>query len=210
MAYQKFKADYLFTGTEMLYRKYVLITDEQGVVKDVVESKDAGDDVQTFEGILTPGFINCHCHLELSLMKNVIPNRTGLVDFLLKVVQQRGATEEAIYDAMRNAEQEMYNGGIVAVGDIGNTAHSLPIKLKKNALVQFCGSAGFTEDRAEEVIKPYLDVQEQFIQSGSGNLQTSLVPHAPYTINNKMFRLINDASAAKSDQRAQPGMCCRR
>ena len=198
MAYQKFKADYLFTGTEMLYRKYVLITDEQGVVKDVVESKDAGDDVQTFEGILTPGFINCHCHLELSLMKNVIPNRTGLVDFLLKVVQQRGATEEAIYDAMRNAEQEMYNGGIVAVGDIGNTAHSLPIKLKsKMHWYNFVEVLGFTEDRAEEVIKPYLDVQEQFIQSGSGNLQTSLVPHAPYTISNKMFRLINDASAAK-------------
>ena len=164
-----------------------------------MESKDAGDDVQTFEGILTPGFINCHCHLELSLMKNVIPNRTGLVDFLLKVVQQRGATEEAIYDAMRNAEQEMYNGGIVAVGDIGNTAHSLPIKLKsKMHWYNFVEVLGFTEDRAEEVIKPYLDVQEQFIQSGSGNLQTSsLVPHAPYTISNKMFRLINDASAAK-------------
>lgn len=198
MAYRKFKADYLFTGTEMLHRKYVLITDEQGAVEDIVETKDAGDDVQTFGGILTPGFINCHCHLELSHMKDVIPNRTGLVEFLLTVVQQRGATEETIYEAMRNAEQEIYNGGVIAVGDIGNTAHSLPIKLKSRIhWYNFVEVLGFTEDRAEEVIKPYLQVQEQFIQTGAGNFQTSLVPHAPYTISNKMFRLINEASAGK-------------
>lgn len=198
MAYQKFKADYIFTGTEMLHRKYVLITDEQGVIEDIVEAKDAGDDVQTFGGILTPGLINCHCHLELSHMKDVIPSRTGLVDFLLTVVQQRGATDEAIYEGMRSAEQEMYNGGIVAVGDIGNTAHSLPIKLKSKIYwYNFVEVLGFTEDRAEEVIKPYLQVQDEFIETGAANLQTSLVPHAPYTISNKMFRLINDASAGK-------------
>ena len=84
-------------------------------------------------------------------MKDVIPSRTGLVEFLLTVVQQRGASEEAIYEAMRKAEQEMYNGGIVAVGDIGNTAHSLPIKLKsKIHWYNFVEVLGFTEDRAEE------------------------------------------------------------
>ncbi len=43
---------------------------------------EAGDDIQQFSGILSPGFINCHCHLELSHLKNVIPPHTGLIDFL--------------------------------------------------------------------------------------------------------------------------------
>ncbi|HRH60056.1 MAG TPA: amidohydrolase family protein [Chitinophagaceae bacterium] len=201
MPYQKFKADNIFTGTEMLNGDAVLITDENGNVEAIVDTKDAGDGVQTFKGILTPGFINCHCHLELSLMKGLIPGGTGLVDFLLQVLQLRGAKEEDIFNAMQNAEQEMYKGGIAAVGDIGNTAHSLVIKQKsKLHWYNFVEVLGFTEERAEEVIQPFEEVYNQFIQqtqTSNFRLQTSLVPHAPYTISNKMFRLINEASAGK-------------
>src|SRR4249919_2749578 len=96
MAYRKFKADFIFTGTEMQHRKYVLITDEQGIIEDIVEAKDAGEDVQTFSGILSPGLINCHCHLELSHMKNVIPQDTGLIEFLCSVVTKRDFPREVI------------------------------------------------------------------------------------------------------------------
>lgn len=200
MAYRKFTADDIFTGTEMLHRDHVLITDEQGIVEAIVEARDAGDDVQAFSGILTPGFVNCHCHLELSHMKDVIPGRTGLVDFLLTVVQQRGASEEVVYEAMHKAEQEMYAGGIVAVGDIGNTAHSLSIKQKsKMYWYNFVEVLGFTEDRAEAMLQPYKSVYDQFLQQEPiyPQMASSLVPHAPYTISNTMFRLINEASAGK-------------
>src|SRR5438105_3364836 len=53
MYYRKFKADYLFTGKELLDANNVLITDEAGVIKDIVEEKNAGDDVEIFEGILS-------------------------------------------------------------------------------------------------------------------------------------------------------------
>ena len=200
MAYRKFKADYIFTGTEMLHRNHVLVTDEQGIIKDIVTVADAGDDVQQFKGMLSPGFINCHCHLELSHMKGVIPNRTGLVDFLLQVVQQRSADEAVIYTAMRNAEQEMYNGGIVAVGDISNTAHSIAIKKKSNIRWHnFIEVLGFTEINAAERFSFYKNIYDQFLQSQTTNYkqETSLVPHAPYTVSCKMFQLINDASAGK-------------
>ena len=71
-----------------------------------------------FRGLLAPGFVNCHCHLELSHMKDVIKGRDRLVDFLIKVVGERSAVKEEIEAAMKAADKEMYDGGIVAVGDI--------------------------------------------------------------------------------------------
>ena len=130
MSYLKFNADYLFTGTEMLDVDYVLITNEFGVVEDIVTKKEAGDDVQYFKGILSPGFVNCHCHLELSHMKGLIPEKTGLVDFVFKVVTERHFGEDEIPDAIANAEDEMFSNGIVAVGDICNNTLTLSQKLK--------------------------------------------------------------------------------
>ena len=200
MAYRKFKADYIFTGTRMLHRNHVLVTDEQGIIKDIVKATDAGDDVQQFKGMLTPGFINCHCHLELSHMKGIIPNRTGLVDFLLQVVQQRTADEKIVFEAMRNAEQEMYNGGIVAVGDICNTTHTIGLKQKsKIRWHNFIEVIGFTETNAAERFSFYKNIYDEFAQLQTTNYkpQTSLVPHAPYTVSGKMFQLINEVSAGK-------------
>src|SRR3954453_6763671 len=115
MSYLKFNADYLFTGTEMLDSNSVLVTNEEGFVEDVVKIEDAGEDIQYFKGILSPGFINCHCHMELSHMKGLISEKTGLVDFVFKVVTERHFDDGEILAAITKAEDEMYANGIVAV-----------------------------------------------------------------------------------------------
>src|SRR4051812_11505186 len=107
MSYLKFNANHIFTGTEMLDSNSVLITHENGVVENIIDIKDAGEDIQRFEGILSSGFVNCHCHLELSHMKGLIPEKTGLVDFVFKVITGRHFDEEEIFDAIEKAEDEM-------------------------------------------------------------------------------------------------------
>src|ERR1044072_9146023 len=116
MSYRKFKADYIFTGTQFLAAGNILITDENGVIEDITSEKDAGDAIEIFEGVISPGFINAHCHLELSHMKNVIESGTGLIDFLIKVVSLRGSIKEEMDAAIKAADDEMFKGGIVAVG----------------------------------------------------------------------------------------------
>src|SRR5206468_4089004 len=85
----KFKADYLFTGSQMLEGGYVLVADQKGKILDIITQNEAGDAVKILKGILSPGFINCHCHLELSHLKNKIPPKTGLIDFVATVVSVR-------------------------------------------------------------------------------------------------------------------------
>ena len=115
--YQKFQATQIFTGTELLEDQLVLITQKDGTIESLVGIEDAGDEVQNFEGILSPGFINAHCHLELSHMKGMIPAHSGLQEFVKQIVGLRKVEDGIIQEAIRSAEDEMYNNGIVAVGD---------------------------------------------------------------------------------------------
>src|SRR5688500_20193375 len=108
MAYRKFSAHQLFDGYHLHGNDKVLITNDLGRVKDIVPASESGDDVQTFTGILSPGLINCHCHLELSHLKNVIPPHTGLIEFLCAVVTKRGFAPDVIQQEIIKAEKEMY------------------------------------------------------------------------------------------------------
>jgi cytosine/adenosine deaminase-related metal-dependent hydrolase len=189
MVFHKFQADEMFTGYELLGNGYVVITDEQGAIDAIVLEQDAGDNIQKLHGLLSPGFINCHCHLELSHLKNVIPPHTGLIEFLCSVVTKRNFDPAIIQDAIVKAEKEMWNNGIVAVGDIGNTADTADVKSKsKIRWHNFVEVLGFTDEKAEENIESYRSVLQQLLHIGS---RSSLVPHAPYSVSPKTFRLIN-------------------
>lgn len=201
MNYLKFRADKLFDGYRLLDDQHVLITDKDGVVQDIVSIENAGDGIQLFQGIISPGLINCHCHLELSHLKNVIPPHTGLIEFLCSVVTKRGFSSEIIQEEIVKAEKEMYENGIVAVGDIGNTADTGEIKSKSKIRWQnFVEVLGFTDEKAEENIDHYkkvaetLETQLQTLnpQNYRNKHRTSLVPHAPYSISPKTFELINE------------------
>ena len=201
MAYRKFKADQLFDGYHFYGDDKVLITDDSGKVENIAPVLEAGDEVQTFRGILSPGLINCHCHLELSHLKNVIPPHTGLIEFLCSVVTKRDFAPEVIRQEIIKAEKEMYDNGIVAVGDIGNTADTAEVKSKSKIRWQnFVEVLGFTDEKAEENIEHYKKVANQFATiHGQWTMdhRTSLVPHAPYSISPKTFDLINELTKDK-------------
>lgn len=193
MNYRKFKADRIFDGYQFHQGK-VLITNEDGIFDSIVTEEEAGENIQMQDGILTPGLINCHCHLELSHLKDVIPPHTGLIEFLCSVVTKRDFSPEVIQQAITAAEKEMYDNGIVAVGDIGNTADTAEVKRKSQIRWQnFVEVLSFTDEKAEENIAYYKKVLETMTADrGPGNHQrSSLVPHAPYSISPNTFKLIN-------------------
>ncbi len=181
----------MFTGTTLLDNSNILITNEEGVIINIAPIADAGDDVQTFEGIITPGFINCHCHLELSHMKGLIPEHTGLVQFILAILKQRHATEDEIFTAMQQAEESMLQTGIIAVGDISNNSLSFPQKQKgKLQYHNFIEVSGFSPAVAQMRFDAAMDVYNTFKKYFPNH--TSLVPHAPYSVSKELFGLIDN------------------
>lgn len=157
---------------------------------DIIKEMDAGDDVEHYEGILTPGFINCHCHLELSHLKGLIPKHTGLVDFVLKIVNERYFPEEEIISAIKNGEDELYKNGIVAVGDICNTIFTVTQKKQQRLWYRnFIETAGFPPAAALPRFEKAAALYNIF---ASALPQNNIVPHAPYSVSPSLFKLINN------------------
>jgi aminodeoxyfutalosine deaminase len=213
MTYRKFKGDYLFTGRDLVAPGSVLVTTEEGIVEAVLPSTEAGEGIEYLDGMISPGFVNCHCHLELSHMRGLLPERTGLVDFLLAVMKQRNAagaagasvgtspgaatpapavSAEHIRSAIADAEEYMLQNGIVAVGDICNTADTLPQKMAGRLYYHnFIETMGFIEQRAPDRFAHGLATFESFAGAYSLPIESnSLVPHAPYSVSPRLFGLI--------------------
>lgn len=187
----KFSADILFPVSAPPIPNGVVITDETGKIL-ALESREQHDPatLDIRRGAIVPGFVNTHCHLELSHMKGKVDTGTGLLPFLKNVVQFRNVPEEEIQDAIRRADADMYAAGIVAVGDISNKLDTAAVKDQSRIrYYTFVEMFDFLQDsRAEQTFNQYLPVWEG--QSTAHGNRKSAVPHAPYTVSKELFRRI--------------------
>lgn len=195
---RKLSADYVYPITQSPIENGVLVLDDQGKVLSV-DKLDAHDpaSVETFSGILIPGLINTHCHLELSHMKGLLDTGTGLISFLQKVVAFRDFPMEEILEAIEKGDREMYDEGIVAVGDISNKLDTFQTKASSPIrYYSFVEMFDFIQDRnAQASFDQFVEVF--YGQSEDHGNKKSCVPHAPYTVSPTLFSLINAINQSK-------------
>lgn len=171
---------------------HVISTDDRGVILSIQPLSAYPDqrDIQFLSGIIVPGFINAHCHLELSHMKGMIPTGTGLVEFIRQIVTRRNENKNAIPQAILSADQEMYGEGIVAVGDISNVVDTFDqknhSKLLYHTFIEAFDLMQAQNARAEFDKSMYVLNQ---LNCPSGH-KKSLVPHATYSVSDTLFDLI--------------------
>lgn len=186
--FRKFKGEGIFTGTEVLAGNHVLVMRDNGKVEAIVDEAVAGE-VETVNGILSPGFVNCHCHLELSHLKGKIEEGTELVEFVQQIMTKREAPSDEKQQAIKDAHVEMQQQGIVAVGDICNTTDTIGIKeMSTIRYKNFIEISGFIDAVAEKRLLAGKEVQKAFTDKG---MDATLVPHAPYSVSKTLFGLLN-------------------
>lgn len=193
---RKISADYIFPISSEPIKNGVVTIDDNGVIVDVSEQKQESE-VERYEGIICPGFINTHCHLELSHMRSQVPENLGMTGFIKEIISNRSNFSQAeIEQKISESEAEMIQNGIVAVGDISNNNSTFKQKAKGNLLYHtFIEAFDLNPDKAEEVFKNALDLKqqlEQLQQSAICNLQSAIIPHAPYSVSEKLFELISN------------------
>ncbi len=187
---RKIAADWIFPISQSPIKDGVIVLDDNNkIVKLDKKANYQPDEMEVCEGVLCPGFINTHCHLELSHMKGRINTGTGLIPFISSVVQNREATDDIIQVAIDQADQEMYDGGIVAVGDITNQQDTLKKKREsKIRYYSFIEMFDFLQDKdAEETFNRFKIVYD----AATDLPEVACVPHAPYSVSKTLFQLIN-------------------
>ena len=149
-----------------------------------------------FEGFLVPGFTNAHCHIELSHMKGLFWEATGMDGFIQQINALRLTVDrEGRIAAMRREFDSMAEQGVRAMGDISNCDESFA--MKAGALASggmytrtFLEVFGTEPEDAREVIDGALTLQARARSMG---LDSAPTPHACYT----MSPLLNRMAAAE-------------
>jgi cytosine/adenosine deaminase-related metal-dependent hydrolase len=194
---KSFRADYVFPVCADPIKNGVVTVDDSGRIIKVADQNSYAPDfpVEQLSGIICPGFVNTHCHIELSHLKDKIKQHTGLVNFIIDVQTSRETDHGLVLDAAFKADNEMYENGIVAVGDISNTNISIPVKAASKLYYHsFIETFGFLPARAEETFNKALELLKEFKP-----LPASITPHAPYSVSKELFKLIKNYSAGREN-----------
>lgn len=194
---RKISADYIFPIASEPIKNGIISVEEDGTILEVSGPSSiipSTSDIH-YEGIICPGFINTHCHLELSHMRAQVSEKAGMMQFIREILSKRASfSAQEIQNAIEEADAEMIKNGIVAVGDISNNKDTFLQKSKSPiAYHTFIEAFDFNPEKADETFSNALDLGMQLKE-----LSHSIVPHAPYTVSEKLFKLISEEAIKKN------------
>jgi cytosine/adenosine deaminase-related metal-dependent hydrolase len=170
----------------------------EGRILEIIQGAPQPDDLQ-LDGVLVPGWVNAHCHIELSHLAEVFKgNAMGMAAFLQGMLRQRNCVDETQrMAAMQLADSRMHAEGVVAVGDISNSLESLPIKKGSEIVYHtFVEVLGLNPLVAENVLSGAQALVTAF--SAWPGASASLAPHAPYSLSDALFDAVLSEAGTQS------------
>lgn len=158
----------------------------------VGECEDPKAEENFLEGeAVVPGFVNAHCHVELSSMWKLFRKGTGMAGFIdqINALRDTKTTEEKKAD-IRYWMDKMWERGVSAMADISNCDDSFAIKKASPMYTRtFLEVFGTEPEDCSGVIASVLKLQEE---ARSFGLDAAPTPHSCYTMSPE---LVTAASA---------------
>lgn len=190
---RKFSAQYIFTNTGKPLKRGIVTLDTEGRIIKVEDTQGElreSASVEFRNGIIIPGFVNCHCHLELSHMEKPSVESPGLASFITGINSRRQSEEPVRQNAMILADRMMYDEGIVLCADICNTPDSFSIKKQSRIkYISLLEVFGVNPDNAARRMKEILKLAAE----ATGEvIPWSIVPHSAYSVSRTLFSLIRE------------------
>ena len=186
---KRFTAEYVYTLTGEPLRHAFVEVEEDGTV---IRTGLCPEDEKVGPGILCPGFVNTHCHVELSYMKGMFRKGTGMAGFIdqINALRDTSSMEDKL-TALKEAMDGMWNQGVQAMADISNCSDSFAVKAAHPMYTRtFLEVFGAVPEECEDVMKGVRELQEKAHAFG---LDAAPTPHSCYTMSPE---LVSASSAA--------------
>lgn len=183
-------AEYVYTleGNEPIINGFVEL-DEDGTI---VRTGQCGDGDEVMKGALVPGFVNAHCHLELSHLHKKFRKGTGMAGFIDQINALRDwASDDVKTELVREWMDKLWKDGVSAVADISNDASSFPVKQSSPIYTRtFLEVFGTEPEDCEGVMESVMKLQDTSEEYG---IDAAPTPHSCYTMSPQ---LLSASSAA--------------
>jgi cytosine/adenosine deaminase-related metal-dependent hydrolase len=182
-------ADVVVTGDAAPIRDGAVVVDGEGVVVDVGRAADvlplhAGASVERVRGVLVPGLVNAHTHLELSALRGQIRGGAGFVPWVEELLGTRAESQpEEDGPAIDRAVDELDAFGTAAVGEVTNSlAAVVPLARRNIAGCIFHEVFGIEREALEQRVADLpMTVQERVGAWPTTDLAYAPSPHTLYT-----------------------------
>jgi cytosine/adenosine deaminase-related metal-dependent hydrolase len=127
MAIRVLHADAIVVGDSPALSDAAAVVDGRGTILDVGPASDViprsgGARVERFQGVIVPGLVNAHTHLELSGLRGQVPGGSGFVPWVEHLIDERAEQRpEQDASAIERAIAELEATCTVAVGEVTNS-----------------------------------------------------------------------------------------
>ena len=180
---------YPLMSTEPVVNGFVEVEDDGTVIRTGVCADPAAEPV-FYDGAVVPGFVNAHCHVELSSMKGLFRKGTGMAGFIDQINELRDtkSPEEKVRD-LTEAMDSLWGQGVVAMADISNCDVSFAVKARHPMYTRtFLEVFGTEPEDCGAVMDGVLMLKE--IADGFG-LDAAPTPHACYTMSPELVTAVS-------------------
>ncbi|HUG54782.1 MAG TPA: amidohydrolase family protein [Vicinamibacteria bacterium] len=142
-------------------------------------------------GVLLPGLVNAHCHLELSNLAGRLEGASGFAQWAERLVGARALDPpDVVRSRAAEALAAVEASGTAALGDVSNTLVHLDLVAASAVRVRaFFELIGWDPARAEELMA---QAQARIASSGEG-VSLSIAAHAPHSVSPALFRAMREA-----------------
>lgn len=190
MSINRIAAKYVYTleSDEPIVNGFVEY-DEDGTV---LRTGRCSDDEAVLDGALVPGFVNAHCHLELSHLHGKFRKGTGMAGFIDQINALRDwAGDDVKTELVRKWMDKLWKDGVSAIADISNDASSFPVKKESPIYTRtFLEVFGTEPQDCDSVMASVKELHETAKEYG---IDAAPTPHSCYTMSPQ---LLSASSAA--------------
>ena len=179
-----------------------VLVDERGRIAAVgpdaaVPSPEGVQSLRFDDGVLLPGLINTHTHLELTGFAGMA-EEADFWEWIRKIIALKsGRSDEEFRDAAIRGIRQCWAAGVTTVCDMGNTGSVIAAldELDASGIAHHEAFDMHTEDTGT-VMRRFSGELDRLASHAAGRVTLGVSPHAPYTVSGPLYRAVSDLARA--------------